>query len=253
MDIGTIFGIVCGFGLVIAAMSLGGGLSWFLNAPSAMIVLGGTLGAVFINYPISHIFGVIKIAKNVFLQKDMEVEEVIEMFVDMAKVARRGGILALESTLEDVKDPFFVKGMRLMIDGIEPAALSDILHTELEFIVERHRLGAEIFMTMGNFAPAMGMMGTLIGLVKMLMVMDDPSSIGPAMAVALITTFYGVILANLAFLPVAGKLKTRSAQELTLKQLIINGILSVQSGDNPRILEQKLHSFVSPNERRSIP
>jgi len=138
----------------------------------------------------------------------------------------------------------------LMIDGIEPAALSRILQTELEYVSERHRMGAEIFMTMGNFAPAMGMMGTLIGLVKMLMQMDDPASIGPAMAVALLTTFYGVILANLIFLPAAGKLKTRSAAEMTVKQLIINGILSVQSGDNPRILEEKLHSFISPGERK---
>ncbi|MBW2561856.1 MAG: MotA/TolQ/ExbB proton channel family protein, partial [Deltaproteobacteria bacterium] len=139
----------------------------------------------------------------------------------------------------------------LMVDGVEPAALSRILHTELEYVEERHRMGAEIFMTMGNFAPAMGMMGTLIGLVKMLMQMDDPSAIGPAMAVALLTTFYGVILANLIFLPAAGKLKTRSAAELTVKELIINGILSVQSGDNPRILEEKLHSFVSPDERKT--
>ena len=139
----------------------------------------------------------------------------------------------------------------VMIDGVEPAALSRILNTELEYVAERHRMGAEIFMTMGNFAPAMGMMGTLIGLVKMLMQMDDPSSIGPAMAVALLTTFYGVILANLIFLPVAGKLKTRSAAELTVKQLVIHGIVSVQSGDNPRILEEKLHSFVSPDERKS--
>ena len=153
--------------------------------------------------------------------------------------------------MEEIKDPFFTKGVMLMIDGVEPAALSRILNTELEYVAERHRMGAEIFMTMGNFAPAMGMMGTLIGLVKMLMQMDDPSSIGPAMAVALLTTFYGVILANLIFLPIAGKLKTRSASELTVKQLVIHGILSVQSGDNPRILEEKLHSFISPEERKS--
>jgi chemotaxis protein MotA len=174
------------------------------------------------------------------------------MLVDMSKVSRREGILGLEKTLKDIKDPFFVKGMTLMIDGIEPVTLSELLNTEVEYIEERHRLGAEIFMTMGNFAPAMGMIGTLIGLVKMLMQMDDPSSIGPAMAVALITTFYGVILANLVFLPISGKLKTRSAQELAVKQLIMSGILSVQSGDNPRMLEQRLHAFVSPKERKTV-
>jgi chemotaxis protein MotA len=169
----------------------------------------------------------------------------------MSKIARREGILALEKKVEDVQDPFFSKGVGLMIDGIEPSALSRILQTELDYLSERHRLGAEIFSSMGNFAPAMGMMGTLIGLVKMLMQMDDPSSIGPAMAVALITTFYGVILANLIFLPIAGKLKTRSASEIMVKELIISGILSVQSGDNPRVLEQKLNSFLSPGERKS--
>ena len=153
--------------------------------------------------------------------------------------------------VKDVKDPFFAKGMMLMIDGIEPSTLSKILYTEVEYVEERHKVGAEIFTTMGNFAPAMGMVGTLIGLVKMLMQMEDPSAIGPAMAVALVTTFYGVILANLLFMPIAGKLKTRSVKELMIKELVINGILSVQSGDNPRVLEQKLHSFISPGKRKS--
>ena len=250
MDKSTILGIIFGFGLVIAAMSTGGGLLWFANTPSAMIVLGGTMGAVLINYPMSDILGVAKVAKNVFFQRELKTEDTINTLVEMSRIARRDGILALEDKLEGAKDPFFAKGVMLMIDGIEPAALSRILQTELEYVSERHRMGAEIFMTMGNFAPAMGMMGTLIGLVKMLMQMDDPASIGPAMAVALLTTFYGVILANLIFLPAAGKLKTRSAAEMTVKQLIINGILSVQSGDNPRILEEKLHSFISPGERK---
>ncbi len=250
MDISTILGIIFGFGLVLGAMGSGGGLMAFVNTPSLMIVLGGTIGAILINYPMPDILGVAKVAKNVFFQKELKAEAAINKLVDMARIARRDGILALESQVEDISDPFFKKGVMLMIDGIEPAALSRILNTELEYVGERHRMGAEIFMTMGNFAPAMGMVGTLIGLVKMLMQMEDPSAIGPAMAVALITTFYGVIFANLIFLPIAGKLKARSAAELTVKQLIINGILSVQSGDNPRILEEKLHSFISPDERK---
>ncbi len=237
---------------MIGAIFMGGGASWFLNAPAAMIVLGGTLGAVLINYPLSDILRVIKVAKNVFFQNELKTEKMIEMLLDMSKVARRDGILALEDKVEDIKDPFFAKGMTLMIDGIEPATLSRLLNTELEYISERHDLGAEIFTTMGNFAPAMGMVGTLIGLIKMLVQMDDPSSIGPAMAVALITTFYGVILANLIFLPAAGKLKTRSNSELMQKQLMISGILSIQSGDNPRILEDKLHSFISPGKRKTV-
>ena len=252
MDLGTLLGIVSGFGLVIIAMSIGGGLGAFINAPSVMIVCGGTIGATLINYPISDVLGVIKVAKNAFFSEKIKTKKIMEMLIEMSKVSRREGILGLEKTLKDIKDPFFVKGMTLMIDGIEPAKLSELLDTEVEYIEERHRLGAEIFMTMGNFAPAMGMVGTLIGLVKMLMQMDDPSSIGPSMAVALITTFYGVILANLVFLPISGKLKTRSAKELAMKQLVMSGILSVQSGDNPRMLEQRLHSFVSPKERKTV-
>jgi len=251
MDLATLLGIVSAFGLVIIAMSIGGGLGAFIDAPSVMIVMGGTLGATLINYPISDVLGVLTVAKNVFFSEEVKTEKIIEMLVDMSKVSRREGILGLEKTLKDIKDPFFIKGMTLMIDGIEPVSLSELLETEIDYTEERHRFGAEIFTTMGNFAPAMGMMGTLIGLVKMLMNMSDPSSIGPSMAVALITTFYGVILANLIFLPIAGKLKTRSGKELTIKQLIMTGILSIQSGDNPRMLEQKLHSFVPPKERKS--
>ena len=252
MDIATLLGIIVGFGLVIAAIFMGGGASWFLNAPSAMIVLGGTFGAVLINYPMSDMFGVAKVAKNVFFSKKLKTEKVIEMLLDMSKIARREGILALENKVEEVKDSFFAKGMTLMIDGVEPVVITKILNTELEYISDRHKLGAEMFTTMGNFAPAMGMVGTLIGLIKMLVNMEDPSAIGPSMAVALITTFYGVILANLIFIPAAGKLKTRSNSELMQKELMISGILSIQSGDNPRVLEDKLHSFISPKNRKSV-
>lgn len=251
MDFATIIGIIGGFSLVIAAIASGGGLTWFLDAPSSMIVLGGTFGAVLINYPISDVLGVIKVAKNVFLGKKNQTGEVINQLVEMSKLSRREGILSLQKMLKNTQDPFMIKAVNLVVDGLEPAHISEILETEIDFVSERHRLGAEIFTTMGNFAPAMGLIGTLIGLVQMLKQMSNPGAIGPAMAVALITTFYGVVLANLIFLPIAGKLKTKSAQELHLKRLIINGILSIQSGDNPRVLEQKLHSYVAPGERKS--
>jgi chemotaxis protein MotA len=251
VDFATIIGILCGFSLVILAMASGGGLTWFLDGPSAMIVFGGTFGAVLINYPINEVLGVIKVAKNVFRGKPQEAVVVINQLVEMSKLSRRDGVLSLQKMIHQTKDPFMIKAVNLVVDGVDPAHISEILETELDFIGERHRLGAEIFTTMGNFAPAMGLVGTLIGLVQMLKQMNNPSTIGPAMAVALITTFYGVVLANLVFLPIAGKLKTKSSQELLLKQLIINGILSIQSGDNPRVLEQKLHSYIAPGERRS--
>ena len=253
MDFATVIGIIGGFGLVIIAMVSGGGFSWFIDWPSAMIVLGGTFGAVLINYPISDLLGVIKVAKNAFRGKKQQADIVIHRLVEMSKVSRRDGLLSLQRQVQENKerDPFLIKAINLVIDGVDPLHVSEIMQTELDSLAERHRLGAEIFITMGNFAPAMGLIGTLIGLVQMLKQMNSPGTIGPAMAVALITTFYGVILANLIFLPIAGKLKTKSSQELLLKQLIINGILSIQSGDNPRVLEQKLHSYIAPRERRS--
>ena len=253
MDFATIIGIIGGFGLVIIAMVSGCGFAWFVDWPSAMIVLGGTFGAVLINYPISDVLGVIKVAKNAFRGKKQQTDVVINRLVEMSKISRRDGLISLQRVIQENKerDPFLIKAINLVVDGIDPLHVSDIMQTELDSLSERHRLGAEIFTTMGNFAPAMGLVGTLIGLVQMLKQMNSPGTIGPAMAVALITTFYGVILANLVFLPIAGKLKTKSSQELLLKQLIINGILSIQSGDNPRVLEQKLHSYIAPRERKS--
>jgi chemotaxis protein MotA len=253
VDFATIIGIICGFGLVIIAMVSGGGLTWFIDWPSAMIVLGGTFGAVLINYPLSDLLGVIKVAKNAFRGKKQQADVVINQLVEMSKVSRRDGLISLQGMIDNGKfrDPFLAKSVNLVVDGVDPHHVSEILQTEVDSLADRHRLGAEIFTTLGNFAPAMGLIGTLIGLVQMLKQMNSPGTIGPAMAVALITTFYGVILANLVFLPIAGKLKTKSSQELLLKQLIINGILSIQSGDNPRVLEQKLHSYIAPRERKS--
>lgn len=251
MDPATLVGIVVAFALVIAAVSMGGGLSWFLDGPSAIIVLGGTLGAVLINYRMSDMLSVLNVAKNVFMEKEHRPEEFIPVMVELSRQARREGILSLQNRPEIMKDPFLAKATDMMLDGYDPAVIANILETELAYIGERHRLGAEIFTSMGNFAPAMGMTGTLIGLIQMLMKLNDPSSIGPSMSIALVTTFYGVLLAYLVFLPIAGKLRTRSAEEMLVKQLIIKGVLSIHAGENPRILEQKLHSFIAPKKRKS--
>jgi chemotaxis protein MotA len=252
VDVATFIGIIFAGTLVVSAILMGGSIGWFINYPSMMIVFGGTMGATLLNYPLSEVVGVIRVARNVFFHRSQSPSRIIAMLVDFAGKARRDGILSLESYLKDVKDPFLVKGLELAIDGLEPHAIGDILSTEIEFIEERHKLGAEIFTTMGTFAPAVGMLGTIIGLVQMLIVMEDPSKIGPPMAVALLTTFYGILLANLLFLPIAGKLRTRSRQEILLKQLMLEGIMSIQSGDNPRIVEQKLKAFIAPKERESL-
>ncbi len=251
MDIATIFGIFSAFGLVILAIATGGGISLFINPPSLMIVLGGTFGTVMINYPAREVFGAFKVLKNVFLTKPQNTEDISKNFVEFATKARREGILALEPYVQDIENEFLQKGLQLSVDGLEPAAICEILETEMESMIDRHQLGAEIFTTMGTYAPALGMIGTLVGLVQMLQSMDDPNSIGPAMAVALLTTFYGSVLANLVCMPVSGKLKTRSKEEVKTMEMIVAGVVALTNGDNPRILEQKLLVHLPPKKRVS--
>jgi len=251
MDIATIVGIVCAFALVLTAIVIGSDIVLFFDVPSLMIVLGGTFGATLINYPLPEVLRVLKVVKNAFFHQGYTVHGLISSFVSLAGVARREGILALENSIGDMRDDFMKKGLQLSVDGLEPNSIREILGTEIISIQERHKLGSEIFTTLGTFAPALGMIGTLIGLVQMLKTMDDPSSIGPAMAVALLTTFYGAILANLFCLPVAGKLKTRSNQEVMMKELMTEGIISIAKGDNPRIIEQKLNAYLPLELRES--
>lgn len=244
MDIATIVGVISAFGLVVGAILMGGSLNLFISIPSFIIVVGGTLGATLINYPLRDVLGVFSVAKNAIFSTNISIDELVERFMVYANKSRKEGILALESEIKTVKDVFLKKGVQLSIDGLEPQDINDILDTEIEFIRSRHQLGAEIFSTMGAFAPALGMIGTLIGLVQMLQNMDDPSTIGPAMALALLTTFYGSIMANIVCLPLAGKLKTRSKEEMLTKEMTVQGIMSLSNGDNPRILEQKLKAYM---------
>ncbi|MDY6949920.1 MAG: motility protein A [Thermodesulfobacteriota bacterium] len=251
MDVATLVGIVVAFGLVIISIMLGGDATWFVNYPSLMIVVGGTMGATLLAYPLAEVLSVFGVAKNVFLHKSRSVQNLIAQLVDFAKKARKDGILSFESQLKDLDDPFMVEGLQLAIDGMDSNAIEEILSTDIQYVEERHRLGAEIFSTMGGFAPAVGMLGTIIGLVQMLMQMEDPSQIGAPMAVALLTTFYGTLLANLLFLPISAKLKTRSSQEILVSQMVLEGIISIQSGDNHRVVEQKLRAFIARKARES--
>jgi len=251
MDIATLFGIFSAFGLVILAISMGGGVIMFVSVPALMIVLGGTLGATMINYPIRDVFGAVKVARNVFFTKPTAISQITGQFVEFANKARREGILSLESDARTITDGFFRKGIQMAVDGIDPRSIEEIMNTEVASLRERHQLGADIFATMGSFAPALGMIGTLIGLVQMLQAMDDPSAIGPAMAVALLTTFYGAVLANLVCIPMAGKLRVRSREETLIKEMVIYGVIGLTKGDNPRVLEQKLLAFIAPRLRQS--
>ena len=249
MDIATIVGFIAA--ITCLMVGIGSNLNSMLDAPSAIIVGGGTIAAAMIANPLQEVVGLVGVYKNAILTSVPVPTELIERIVGFAETARREGILALEQAIEDGDDTFLSGGVRLAVDGTEPDLIMDILETELSFIQERHQLGQDIIANMANAAPAFGMIGTLIGLVIMLKNMDDPAAIGPGMAIALLTTMYGAIISNIFFGPVAQKLKTYSNKEVLAKRMIIEGIMSIQSGDNPRIVEHKLSVFLAPKMRPS--
>lgn len=252
MDFATIIGIVVAFALMIWAILMGGPLSIFINPPAMAIVFGGTAGVTLINYPLADVIGTVAVFKKTVLIKENDTNKLIVQMMEFANKARKGGILSLQDSIDSIEDEFMVKALQMAVDGQEPADLKVMLQTEIDNIATRHANGAEILNTMGIIAPAMGMVGTLIGLVQMLVNLDDPSAIGPAMSVALLTTFYGSVLANVLFIPMAGKLRTRSKTEILQKTVITEGMESILSGENPRIMEQKLHAYIAPKKRESI-
>jgi len=249
MDLASIIGIVSGVIFVLITILLSGDLLTFFNLPSIMIVFGGTIAATLINFPLGKVMEVINVVKIAFLHKEESPVEIIDTMVSLAERARREGILAIEKSISDLDDPFMKDGMQLAVDGSEPEIIRTIMQNELENLENRHKSGQAIFHAMGTYAPAFGMIGTLIGLINMLKSLDDPTQIGAGMAVALITTLYGALLANLVFLPLEGKLKQRSVGETVKREMIIEGILAIQSGDNPRIVRGKLLTFVAPKDR----
>ena len=250
MDIATIFGIGVGLLMITLVAFSGGGGSTFIHIPSLMIVIGGCLAATCVNFPLKDVIGVMKVVQKAFLGKEPNPEGLIDKMVELAEQARREGILAIERHIDEIDDKFMKNGIQLAVDGSEPEVMRNIMENELYNLQNRHKLGQAIFSAMGMYAPAFGMIGTLIGLIKMLRTLDDPTQIGAGMAVALVTTFYGAVFANLIFLPIAGKLRTRSEKEVLERELIIEGILAIQSGDNPRIIRGKLLTFLAPSARK---
>ncbi|MBN2706137.1 MAG: motility protein A [Deltaproteobacteria bacterium] len=252
MDFATILGVLSAFSLVLAAIAGGGGLLVFWNLPSLLIVVGGTFGATLINYPLVEFANLLRYLKNALFSDRMPLSEDIEFLVQLVRDSRKDGILALENHSNDVTlDPFMRQGLVLLVDGLKADMIEEILLLDIDSTRERHELGANIFTTMGTIAPAMGLVGTLIGLVQMLQRMNDPETIGPAMAVALLTTFYGAVLANFIFLPLAGKLRRRSQRELFSRRLIAEGLVAIARGDNPQILQYRLEAFLPPTWRKS--
>lgn len=224
----------------------------FIDMPSFNIVVGGTIGALFVSYPKEIILSLPKVIIKAIKNGIPDNVGKIKMLVDFSQKARKEGLLALEQEIENIDDEFLKMGMQLVVDGTDPELVKDILSSELTFIEGRHETYKGAMKAGAALGPAYGMIGTLIGLILMLGGLDDPSTIGPKMAVALITTLYGSCMANILFDPVANKLEFYSGQEILSKEIIIEGILSIQSGDNPKVLEEKLKSFLPPNLRTKL-
>ncbi|MFH1218139.1 MAG: flagellar motor protein PomA [Pseudomonadota bacterium] len=249
MDLATIIGLVGGGGIVMLAIILGGSAGVFFNVPSLLIVFGGTFATAFIRFGMSDVLNSIKVANKAFSSKLSRPEQVIKEIVNLANIARKNGLIVLEQ--QPIDDPFLKKSIMYCVDGHEAEFIEEVLKKEVSLTVERHDVGRKVFSAMGDAAPAFGMIGTLVGLVQMLSAMDDPASIGPSMAVALLTTLYGAVIANLFMLPIADKLSLRSQEEERNRKLIIEGVLGILKGLNPRVMEEFLQTFLPPRERTS--
>lgn len=248
MDVGTVIGIVLGFFFILVAIIMGGGAG-FLDAPSMMITIGGSFAATLMNFPLPKIVSTMKVVRKAFMGKGPDILALYKTISDFAVRARRDGILALEEDIEKVQDEFMKKGFQMAVDGSTADVIKHVLTEDVNSMAERHLVGIGIFKALANYAPAFGMIGTLIGLVQMLKNLSDPSSIGSGMAVALITTFYGALVSNLLALPIAGKLEQRSAEEVGVKKMVLEGILAIQEGNSPRVVQEKLRSFLPPAMR----
>lgn len=250
MDIASAAGVVIAIVLILVSIVLGGGsFGAFIDAPSLMVVVGGAIAATLISFPLKNFLGVFGVTTKVFLYKLHNIDDIIKQIVSLAETARRDGLLALEGRIGEIEHPFVVLGVQMAVDGARPEVMEDILRTEMDAVATRHRDGKALLDCMGRFAPAFGMIGTLMGLIIMLGDMSDPSKIGAGMAVALLTTLYGAIASNVVFLPFAEKLGFTNKAELLAMEIIIRGILAIQSGENPRVIEQKLTTFVPPKQR----
>jgi len=247
VDLATLVGLVGALALIIVAMLMSGELSMFVNVPSIVIVVGGSVFAVMAKFGLGQFLGAVKVAAKSFIFKIDDPLDLIDEIVELADAARKGGLLSLEG--REVNSSFLQKGIQLLVDGHDPDVVKTMMSKDKKLAEDRHTSGSAIFAALAEMAPAMGMIGTLIGLVAMLANMDDPKAIGPAMAVALLTTLYGAVLANALFGPIADKLKLRAKEEAMSKALIIDALLAIQSGQNPRVIDSMLRTYLPEGKR----
>ncbi len=252
MDLATIIGILAGLFVVISSIVAGGGWQAFVHIPSLAITIGGMLCATLIHFSMPQFLSIFAIIKKTFIVKIPPANHLVQGMVNYAAINRRDGALALEQEIGKLSDPFLIKGMQMLVDGQDPVNIRELLNLEIEKLEDRHGTGKKILEFMGAAAPAFGMIGTLIGLVQMLRNLESPESIGAGMAVALLTTFYGAFMANLIFIPLAGKLGIYSKSEITSMEMIVEGICSIAQGENPTTVRERMHAFVSQGSREEV-
>jgi chemotaxis protein MotA len=255
MDLATLVGLLLGLGAIVGSMVMeGGNPATLVTHPSPIIlVIGGSIGATMMGYTMKDLAGIAKVTLKAFMPGEgHDRGAAIDQMVHFADRARRDGLLALEDDAKDIDDDFLQKGIQMAIDGTDPETVREVLETEIATLRERHKVGAQFFTHMGGFAPTVGIIGTVLGLVHALENLDDPSSIGPLIGAAFIATLWGVMTANMIWLPIANKLKRVSGEEVAYKELVLEGILSIQAGANPRTVAEKLKSFLPPAEREDV-
>ncbi|MCF3096409.1 flagellar motor protein PomA [Aeromonas australiensis] len=247
MDLGSLIGIVLGFGVVGYAMVLGGGIGMFVDVPSILITFMGSMFICMVKFNLGQFFLAFKIAGKAFMYKSDKLDDLILKSVELADAARKGGFLALEAA--EIPNSFMKKGIDMLVDGHDAEVVRAVMEKDIDLTEERHANAIKVFRSLGDLGPAMGMIGTLVGLVAMLSNMSDPKSIGPAMAVALLTTLYGAILANMFAIPIADKLDLRNAEERLGRSLILDAIMGIQDGQNPRVIESLLKNYLHQSKR----
>jgi len=248
MDFATLLGLFSGLSLVMVAIFMGGQVNIFVDLPSVMIVIGGTVGTIFVAFPFEEVGQAFYAGFKAFSSRKVQVREVVGTMVKIAEISRREGLIALENIKTD--NMVLKKACQLIADNADPGLIRTTLSIEISSMKRRHKVGEEVFRRLGSIAPSFGMIGTLIGLIQMLSNLSDPKTIGPAMAVAIITTFYGSVLATVLFLPIANKLRTRTLQEELHLEVIFEGAKSILENNNPLLVSEKLSSFLAPRERR---
>ncbi|WP_027179103.1 motility protein A [Maridesulfovibrio bastinii] len=248
MDFSTLIGMLVGLSLVVGAIFMGGAVNVFVNIPGMMIVIGGTLASVCVAFPFEEVLQAMIAGFKAFASRKVKVSEVVNIMVKVAEISRREGLIALENV--QTENVVLRKACQLIADNADPELIRATLSIEISAMKRRHKIAQDVYKRLAGLAPAFGMLGTLIGLVQMLSNLQDPSSIGPAMAVAILTTFYGSLLATLLFIPIGAKLRARTLQEQLHLEIIFEGAKSILENNNPRLVYEKLSSFLAPKERQ---